>query len=187
MKLKLTALLLSVSSLFSSKLVFADILDVNISNDAVAMQYLVDMGQGFFAGGSILHEEDAGQVASVDLMVRDDLRSGAHTFTAGLGGRFMGVFTEAKGNDGGALALGGFGKYTLPQMRAISLKGELFYGPSVTAVEDIEGIVTYTFGVEVELIERAWIHANYRKIRVDFPGGKGDMDEGLNMGIKLEF
>lgn len=182
----LTITILGASLLLASY-AHADLLDVNISNDAVAGQYLVDMGQGFFAGGSILHEEEAGQVASLDLMVRDDLRSGSHTFTAGVGGRIMGVFTEAKGNDGGTLALGGFAKYNFPDMKAIGLRGEVFYGPSVTSVEDIEGLVAYSAGVEVEVIERAILHVNYRKIRVDFLGGKGDMDEGLNMGFKLEF
>lgn len=165
----------------------ADLFDVNISNDAVAGQYLVDLGQGLFAGGSILHEEDAGQVASVDLMMRDDLRSGAHTFTAGVGGKIAMVMTEGKGNDGGSLALGGFVKYKLPQLSALAVRGEVFYGPSVTSNNDLESLLMYTAGLEVEVIERAILHVGYRKVRVDFGGPKFDMDEGMYVGFKLEF
>ncbi len=174
----------SLSFLLQAK---ADLLDVNISNDAVAGQYLVDLGQGLFAGGSLLHEEDTGQVASIDLMMRDDLRSGEHTFTAGVGGKIAMVMTDGKGNDGGSLALGGFVKYKLPQFNALALRGEVFYGPSVTSNNDLESLLMYHASLEVEVIERAILHMGYRKIRVDFGGPKFDMDEGLNVGFKLEF
>jgi hypothetical protein len=165
----------------------ADLLDLNLSNDAVAAQYLIDMGQGFFAGGSALHEEDNGQVVSIDVLVRDDLRSGEHAFTAGVGGRLFGVIAEGDDNDGGSLALGGFVNYNLPNLRALAIRGEVFHGPSVTSMGEIDGITVYELGLDVEVIERAMLHAGYRKVRVDFGPASGDMDEGLNFGIKLEF
>jgi len=137
---------------FASFQAHADILDVNISNDAVSANYLIDMGQGFYAGGGVLHEEDTGQVVSLDLMARDDLRSGEYTFTAGVGGKIMGVFTEGKGGDGGSLALGGFVNYTVPNLKALALHGELFYGPSVTSMNNIDGMVWYVAGIELEVI-----------------------------------
>jgi hypothetical protein len=165
----------------------ADLLDLNISNDAVAGQYLVDMGQGFFAGGGVLHEEDAGQVVSLDFMVRDDLRSGEYLFTAGVGGRLLGIFTEQDGNDGGSLALGGFMAYKIPTMKALAIRGEVYYGPSVTSIDDIDGVIIYSLAAEIEVIERAILHAGYRKVEVDFGPVSGDMDEGMNVGFKLEF
>ena len=180
-----TTILIFLSAISSQ--IQADLLNVNLSNDAVSANYLIDMGQGFFAGGSVLHEEDAGQVVSLDLLVKDDLRSGEHTFSAGVGGKIFGIFTEVSGNDGMSMALGGFVNYALPSVKAVSLQGELYYGPSVTSVEDVESVLYYLAGVEVEVIERAKLHAGYRKIRVKFPGGRGNMDEGINVGIKLEF
>lgn len=172
---------------FSALQVHADLLDVNLSNDAVSAGYLVDMGQGMFVGGSVLHEEDNGQVVSLDLLVRDDLRSGEHAFTAGVGGKLFGIFPEGSDGDGASLALGGFANYALPDMKAVSFQGELYYGPSVTSTNDVDGILFFTAGVELEVIERAKLHAGYRKIRVNYPGGSGDMDDGVNVGIKLEF
>jgi len=166
----------------------ADLLDVNISNDAVSASYLADMGQGFFAGGSALHEEDTGQVVSLDILARDDLRSGEHTFSAGVGGRIFGILTEVDDNDGASLALGGFVNYNLPAMKAISINSEIYYGPSVTSTNELESVLYLTAGVELEVIERAKLHATYRKIRAKFEQiGSGDMDKGVHLGIKLEF
>ena len=187
-KLSVPALLTSLSIMLGfSTQANADLLDINISNDAVAAQYLVDMGQGFFAGGGLLHEEDTGEVVSLDFMAKDDLRSGEYLFTAGVGGRLLGIFTEAKGNDGGSLALGGFMSYKIPQVKALAVRGDLYYGPSVTSVDDIDGVLIYSLTAELEVIERAILHAGYRKIEVDFGAGTGDMDEGMNVGFKLEF
>jgi hypothetical protein len=165
----------------------ADILDVNLSNDAVAINYLIDMGQGFYAGGGALHEEDSGQLLSLDLMVRDDLRSGEHAFTAGVGGKLFGVFTEGDGGDGGSLTLGGFANYTFPSLKALALHGEVFYGPSVTSTNDLEGLLWYIAGVELEVIERAMLHAGYRKVRAKYEAGSFDLDEGMHVGVRLEF
>lgn len=173
--------------LFSSLQAQADILDVNMSNDAVAVNYLVDMGQGFYAGGGGLYEEDVGSLASLDVMARDDLRSGEYAFTAGVGGKLLGIFPEGKGGDGGSLALGGFVNYTIPTIKALALHGEVFYGPSVTSVNEVEGIVWYVAGIELEVIERAHLHAGYRKIRAKYQGGSADLDEGLHVGVRLEF
>lgn len=173
--------------LFASVQARADILGVDISNDAVAANYMLDMGQGFYAGGGIMHEEDTGEVVSLDLMAQDDLRSGEHTFTAGVGGKIFGVFTDGGGGDGGSLALGGFVNYTIPTLKALSAHGELFYGPSVTSVNEVDGIVWYVAGLQLEVIERARLFAGYRKIRAKYDGGSADLDEGLNVGVRLEF
>ena len=165
----------------------ADLLDINLSNDAVMMHYLIDMGQGFFAGGSILHEEDTGQVISLDLLVRDDLRSGEHAFTAGVGGKLFGVFTEGQGGDGGSLTLGGFVNYQIPTFKALALRADLYYGPSVTSMNDLDGLIYYTVALELEVIERAKLHAGYRKIEAKYEGYDLDMDEGGHVGVKLEF
>lgn len=167
---------------------YADQFDVNISNDTVATQYLVDMGQGLFAGGTLLHQKDNGELASLDLIAQDDLRSGQYTFTAGVGGRLIGIFPKGPSNDGGVLALGGFVRYQVPQAKALSLKGEVYYGPSVTSMKKIDGVMIYNAGLDIEVIERAMLHVGYRKIHVKFDtGDTGDLDEGINLGIKLVF
>jgi len=165
----------------------ADLLDVNLSNDAVMMHYLIDMGQGFFAGGSVLHEENAGQIVSLDVLARDDLRSGEHAFTAGVGGKLFGVFTEGSGGDGGSLTLGGFVNYQIPTFKALALRADLYYGPSVTSFNDVDGLVYYSVAVELEVIERAKLHAGYRKIEAKYEGFDIDMDEGGNVRMKLKF
>ncbi len=172
----------------ASMLAHADTAEVNLSNDAVAAQYLIDLGQGLHGGLSALHEQDNGEMVSLDLIAQDDLRSGQHTFTAGVGGKLMGIFPKGDSNDGGSLALGGFVSYTIPQMRAVSLRGELYYGPSVTSTGEVDSVTIYIAGFDVEVIERAMLHAGYRKISVDFDNGaEGDLDEGFNVGVKLQF
>lgn len=182
------ALALLVFGVVASSEALADKVGVNISNHTVAGNYSVDMGQGLFVGGGLLHEEDAGQVGSIDFIMSDDLRSGEHSFTAGVGGKLAAIVTEADGGDGGSMALGGFVDYRIPNMQAISIYGEVFYGPSVTSMNHVDGLLWYSASVEVELIDRAKIHFAYRKIEVDHElGGDFDMDEGLHGGIKLEF
>ncbi len=182
--LHLVSLVLLFSAATQAK---ADFLDVNLSNDAAMAHYLVDMGQGFYAGGGILHEEDAGQIASLDVLARDELRSGEHAFTAGVGGKLFGVFTEGSGGDGGSLALGGFVNYQIPTLKALGVRGEFYYGPSVTSINNVDGLVYYTLGVELEVIERAKLTAGYRKVEAKYEGVDVDMDEGGNVGVKLEF
>ncbi len=172
--------------MFNSLVAHGDEVNVNLSNDAFNANYLVDMGQGMLVGGGVLHEEDNGQIVNLDVLVRDDLRSGEHDFSAGVGGKLMAVLPDG-GEDAVALTLGGFVNYKLPNIQAVALNSEVYYAPSVTSTSDIDGIFYFTASVELEVIERAKLHAGYRKVRVRFPGGSGDMDKGIHAGIKLEF
>jgi hypothetical protein len=150
------------------------------------LHYLVDMGQGLYGGAGFLHEEDKGEVIFLDLVAMDDLRSGDHAFTGGVGGKIIVLIPRGSRDEAGTLTLGGFVNYQIPTLRALSVQGELYYGPSVTS-NNVDGMGYYRAALELEVIERAKLHIGYRKIEAKYGNARFDADEGINVGIKLEF
>lgn len=167
-------------------------IDVDLSSDVVRLALATPLANGNLIGsGSYLHHEDNGDLFSAGLSVAGKSKASRGQQTTGLGFKAVGFTTdEDRGDvDGAALALGGFIRHNLSDANLISLRGDLYYAPSVVSFGDADKYLEFSFRVEYELMENANLYAGYRKIEIDIKDvdGEADLDSSGHVGINLLF
>lgn len=186
-RMTLTALLLS-----SSSLAMGGTLDLNLSGDAVRLDFATPMSaSGLEADVSFLHhEEDNGvdaDIAGLGLHLVDDAAQNVNPFRVGIGAKLFFMDTEVL--DGGALGVGGFFRWTLPQYNRFALGGSVHFAPDVVSFGDAETFLAYTVRGEYEILRQANVYIGYRRVRAEFTGvpDKVTLDSGVHFGIRITF
>lgn len=162
-------------------------LDFDLSDKAVRVDYRFDVTDtGLTADVGVLHHKDDGDMLYAGIVLVGDAGQSAEPFTAGLGLRASALDANAAG-DGAALAIGGFIRYVFPDYNRFALGGDAYIAPSVTSFGDLERYYEVSVRGEYRLTKNAGVYVGAREVKGDFGPGYATIDDGLHVGISLEF
>lgn len=166
-------------------------LDLNLSDDAVRLAFATPLASGLEADINFLHSEEDNRpdhdVASLGLHLVDDAAQGRTPFRVGVGAKVL--FVDVNVADGGALAIGGHMRYTLPNYNRFAIGGDIYFAPDVTSFGDTEKYLEYTVRGEYEILRQANVYLGYRRIRAEFTDFSDDLtvDSGIHFGLRIAF
>lgn len=183
---------LSVVLLSASSLATGGALDLNLSGDAVRLQFATPLSaNGLETDVSFMHHEEDGQpdadVAGLGLHLVDDAAQNANPFRVGIGAKLF--FLDATVADGGALGVGGFFRWTVPGYNRFALGGSVHFAPDVVSFGDTETFLAYSIRGEYEILRQANVYLGYRRVQADFTGfpDKVTLDSGIHFGLHITF
>lgn len=164
-------------------------LDINVNDDAARGSFawqLADSKLALDAGW--LHHQDRGDVAHFGLHLVDFASAGTNPIEAGIGTKLFYFDSESLNQDGLAGGLGGFFRYTFPNMDRIKIGGSLYYAPDVLATGDAESYREIGLQVAYNVLREADVYLGFRNIKGEFDNGAdATIDSGLHIGFRLEF
>lgn len=106
--------------------------------------------------------------------------------SAGLGARLY--YADTNSEDMQALGLGGFTKYNVPQVAGLSIMGELFYAPGITASDDLDNQFELGLRANYQLLPNGAVYLGYRHIKADVENSDNlVLDNGFNLGFEFSF
>lgn len=162
--------------------------DLNVNDKAARLTVGAPIGNNILVDGSWLYHADNGHVVSAAGHITG-AASGVDPLRAGLGLRLSWISNDRESEeDGMALGLGGFVRYTLPQYDRISFGGTLYYAPEVLSFSDVDEF--YEFGVTAgySVIKDADVYLGWRTMKADFKNdGTERMDTGFHIGLRARF
>ena len=180
----LVALLLAVPATVA----LAAEVDLSVNADAARLTVAVPIGNNLLVDGSYLYHSDHGHVPSIAGHVTG-AASGTDPLWAGLGVRLSYVNNDrGSEEDGTALGMGGFARYTLPQYDRISFGGSLYYAPKVLSFGDVEEFFEYGAWAGYAVIKQADVYLGWRRVRADFKNDDTkSIDSGFHIGFRARF
>lgn len=169
-------------------------LDLNLSDDAAEFKFATHSpleGDAVLETQfSWLHEQSTSDgnsdVVALGLHMVDDATPGGTDFRVGIGGRVL-AMEAGDVLDGTALAVGGYFRYTIPNMNRIGVGGELYHAPSIVSGGDLERYTQWAVRGEYQILRQANVYLGYRRVRPDFGGGAVTLESGLHLGLRLNF
>lgn len=166
----------------------AHTIDLAINNDAVSLDFTSQLRKSELnVGGGALHHTDNGDMFYASLFVADSVNKESGIL-AGLGGRYYFIDADLIDQDGTALGLGGFLTWDLPNVPNVSLRGDLYYAPDILTFGEFESFYDFSARIQYRIIERAWIHAGYRRAEAGPEEGRDqNIEEGGFVGIMIWF
>lgn len=164
-------------------------LDLSINNDAARGILEFDISNNLVIDGSWYYHQDRGNIFGVGMHVVGAATSGPDPARAGVGIRLMGIDSNTQGRDsGGALPIGGFVTYTLPDYNRFVLGGSLYYAPEVLSFSDVEQYWEGTLWGGYNILRTAQVYLGVRTIKADFEDSPNvTFDTGVHVGIRLRF
>ncbi len=183
-----------IASLFGITLlcaqVLADELDFSFNSDALRLQYIHSFeSSGLSFDGGWLHHTDNGDVLHGGLHLVDLASSGRDKLEAGIGGRFVYTNGDSSSQNGFAVPVGGFVSFTPQAMNRLSVRGSLYYAPSILAIGDMDKYQEYSFRISYNVLRQADVYIGARYVRGDYKKGAPDAryDTGMHIGMSLRF
>ena len=162
-------------------------LDFDLSDKAARFDYLFKLTDTGLSGNvNLLHHEDDGDLLALGVVLVGDAAEGKEPLTAGLGLRAIIIDANVAG-DGTGLAIGGFVRYVFPDFNRFALGGDAYIAPSVTSFGDLNRYFEYSLRGEYRLTKNAGMYLGAREVQGDFGFGNTTIDDGLFVGISLEF
>jgi hypothetical protein len=167
----------------------ADEVDLSFNADAARLQYMRDLRSltlNLDAGW--LHHTDNGNVVHAGLHLADMASGGNNPLKAGLGGRLVYTNGDLSDQDGFAVPIGGYLRYTPQRFNRVSIAGQVYFAPNVLSLGDMEKYEEYTFRVGYNLMREADIYIGARYVKGEYKKARdARYDTGMNMGITLRF
>jgi hypothetical protein len=183
-----------VLSLFGIMLLCAQVLagelDFSFNSDALRLQYAHELAaNGLRIDAGWLHNSDNGDVLHGGAHIVDLASSGRDKIEAGVGGRIVYTNGDLSGQDGFAVPIGGFVRYTPQAMNRLSVSGSLYYAPSILALGDMDKYQEYGIRVSYNVLREADVFLGARYVRGDYKDGLPDsrFDTGMHIGMTLRF
>jgi hypothetical protein len=162
--------------------------DLSVNADAARLGVGVPIGNNLLIDGSWLYHSDHGNVVSAGGHVTG-AASGVDPLWAGVGLRLSYIKNDRDSEeDGVALGMGGFVRYTLPQYDRISFGGSLYFAPGVLSFGDVDKFYEAGIWAGYSVIKDADVYLGWRKVEADFnDDGSKSMDSGLHIGLRARF
>jgi hypothetical protein len=188
-----TRILITVLLLIASFDVNASRLDVNLNQDSARFTYYSLIGGSTYGrtemSTGLLYNEDKNYLLELGLQVVDVAGSESPGLEIGVGPKLYYMSDDVGDVAGLSIAVGGIVRYSLPQMQRLALQGSLYYAPSITSTLDTNTFLEYGVRVAYEILPTANIYLGYRRIRVDYTKGIGDLtlDDGAMIGMDFSF
>jgi len=180
--------------LFFAHTAFADMFDVNLSNDSGRFLYSkevfgsqngpIDLEMGLF------FNQDSDKIAHVGMMVRNDTLDNPLVISIGARAYYGDVGNKAPGPHSkfGALAIGGELLFIPNNLGGLGFGVNYFLAPRVVSYIDADKFNEYGIRINYEVTRQANISLGYQKIKVDLKsGGTLDVDSSVLFGIGLRF
>jgi hypothetical protein len=167
----------------------ADAVDLSFNSDAARLQYVRDLRSNTLnLDAGWLHHTDNGNVVHVGLHLADMASGGTNPVQAGLGVRVVYSNGDLSNQDGFAIPIGGYLRYTLPRFNRISIGGEVYFAPNVLSLGDAEKYEEYAFRVGYNLMREADIYIGARYVNGEYKKARdARYDNGMHIGITLRF
>jgi len=163
--------------------------DLNVNSDAARLTVDVPVpSNNLVVDGSWLHHQDNGNAASIAGHLTGSALSGANV-KAGIGLRLSWVSRDkGEEEDGTALGIGGFLKYTLPRYDRIAFGGSAYYAPGVLSFSDVDAFYEVSTWAGYSIIPDADVYLGWRAMKADFSeDGTSTIDVGLHIGVRGRF
>jgi len=190
-----------VSSLFVSSL-FASSAEISLNSSTFKLQGDWSLGNnGLALEGSILHNEDRGNVAGLAALKFGN--AGSEGLDAGLGLKLAYVDPDFETEDltilpiplpsisspsGGALAIGGKVIYVPAQYNRVKATAEVWFAPDVLAFDKLDKYQEIALSIGYNVIRDADVFLGYRNLKAGFKSlGDGTLDTGFHAGIRVKF
>jgi hypothetical protein len=162
-------------------------LDLNLSDEAIRVAYdATHASTGLHINLSGLHHSDDGELVGAGIHAvdtRDDIEKAI----IGVGAKGFGFNTED--NSGFGVGVGGFGRYTLPFNRDLSVAAYAYYAPAVVSFGDAENMFISDWRLQFAVIRNARVYAGYRYNSISVEGLSDDLElgKGGHLGMTLDF
>lgn len=188
MKTKSVSNLLAACAVAASTGVYAHTLDLNLNNDAVALDYNTQIDKSELnVGAGLLHNQDTGDVFYGSFFVADNVNKQSGLL-AGIGGRAYFIDADRTRESGTAVGIGGFLNWEIPSVTNLSVRSDLYYAPDVLSFDEIDGYVDFSARLQYRVIEQAWLYIGYRNTEAKTQSpGKAKIDEGGHLGVMIWF
>jgi len=199
----LAGALVAATGVMSQSVFAGGSIDLSLSDDTVRMEYdATKAGSGLHVSLVGQHHADLGDMAAVGLHVVD-VRNANSDLYIGVGGKMYvynaklekgDVYKKEDNHTGGALGIGGFLRYNIPQTDGLSVATYLYYAPEVVSFNSTEGLTDFDLRVQYAIIPTARVYAGYRYNHVNLVESKSDSNvdsaelaQGLHAGLKIDF
>ncbi len=180
--------LLAGALLLTSTNLFAQNIDIQLSNDSARFNYATEVwgkqyGRAEFEAG-VLYNDNSNYAAHVGLHVYND--SYESPLELGIGARVY--YADVEDTKTMALAVGGKFRYAPQALHGFGLRGHYYYAPKVVSFMDADGFTEYGFGVDYQVMPQANVYLAYRKVKTDIENrGYLTVDKGGYVGVQLRF
>ncbi len=166
----------------------ADTLDVSLGGSTARGEYQGQFAQhqDLYYGGHLLYHEDDGHVLGASLHVAGRSKATTLSQHTGIGGKL--IQFDGGDPDGAAIAVGGYILHNLATANLLSVRGDLYYAPSVVTFGDGQSYFEFNLRMEYKLVNQASVYLGYRNIEVDFDKfGNKDIEESGHVGLIMHF
>lgn len=186
-KIKWTIAAFSLLLLSISTHTYAQFLNFGLNHDSVSADVLAPAERGeLWAQLGAYHHEELGQRYQAGFLLSEPFWAMNQNYWVGIGGQ--GVYLEAEGPDGVALAVGGMISVAL--MPNLGLKAQLsgFYAPKVIAFSGLDEYYDVQGRLVLELLSNASVYLGHRKIHAGFEFIRDrELDDATYVGAILKF
>ncbi len=184
--MKLFPALLIAGLLVSGPLAASE-LDLSLNGDAVKLRGGFDLTNNLLVGGSWLYHQDKGHALTADAYVTGNAAPGLQTLRVGVGLQLAYVDSDESTKENGfAVPLGGFARYTLPQYDRISFGGSLHYAPGVLSFGDLDSYLSWDAWAGYDVIRDATVYLGVRALKPEYEEvGTQHMDTGMHLGVRI--
>ena len=167
----------------------ADELDLSFNGDMARLQYV----HAFEASklnldAGVLYNSDTGNVLDVGVHLADVASGGTNPLTAGLGARLVYTNGDLSNQDGFAVPIGGYLRFSPRQFNRIVLEGEIYLAPKVLSIGDMEKYEEYAIRLGYNIMRDADIYVGARYIKGEYKNALDSrFDTGMHLGVTLRF
>jgi len=183
--MKLLRLLAPIGLLMSSAVYAGGTLDLSINDETAALEYdATRLGSPMHISAGYLHHEEDGDLISFGLNAVD-VRDNQSDMRIGVGGKVYGYFTD--GDDGGALAIGGFMRYMPAELNGVGFGGHAYFAPSVLSFSSTENMVDVGVRVEFMLLPTAMVYLGYRFVEATEVNEDVEVVNAGHFGLRISF
>jgi hypothetical protein len=168
---------------------FASEFDFSFNSDAFRAIYIHDFrNHDLQSDFGLLYTDDDGYVANVSLYLSGFASDGSSPLQVGIGGRTGIVDGDKSGQTGAPIAVGGYLKYTFPNLNRVSIRGDAWFAPEILSLGDLEKYQDYSLRLGYNVMKEADIYIGLRYVKGNFDNGtKVDFDDGANIGFSIRF
>jgi hypothetical protein len=185
--MKTSAAMAAVCLLCTSAM--ADELDLSFNDDAFRAYYVYDFESNDLAwDAGLVNNSDKGFVAYGSLLLTGFASDGLNPLEGGLGARTGWIDGDDSGQNGVPVAVGGYLKYTFPNLNRVSVRVDAYYAPEVISIKDVEQFEDYTIRIAYNLLREADLYLGARYVKAEFDNDtEQTFDNGMHIGISLRF
>lgn len=164
-------------------------IDFSFNSDAFRIFYIHDFASNDLQSDfGYLYNDDDGWVANASLYLTGFASDGENPLQAGIGGRTGWVDGDSSKQTGVPVAVGGYLKYTFPNLNRLSIRGEGWFAPDILSFGDLEKYQDYTIKLGYNVLKQADVYIGWRYVKGDFEERPSvEFDDGFNLGFSIRF